>query len=364
MTKIILAIPPFLHDRGTSLDVESDIFYHFKSSIKKTGKDYQIINFDNNDEKLSLNFKNFEETAKSNKQAIFIFDANNNPNDKTGIYPKELEVLINKHNLFCISFIPDLIKSINLEFWVKNSKFLISPSQAGVNWANKFYMTNKFKFYPSIPVEKSNNYTLEDLKKRPFDFGYIGSNKIFRLNFISSLLKLGGNRFSSLIISSYRSSSFLKQTKQYMNLLTECKFYFCTRASLYEKGDSLFFIKKGRYAGRISEAIASGCIPIYWQPSVKNIFKFAVNYFFLYSKFSKFFSFLKINNNTDTGPFDIETPEDFCIKINSASQLLKIIKEKNYKLIKKIQDRNNIIYNKYINPDAFFDFIEKLKNEI
>ena len=54
---------------------------------------------------------------------------------------------------------------------------------------------------------------------RPYDIGYIGSNKIFRVNFLSSILRKGGNRISSMFISSSRNSELIKSTMDYLNLI-------------------------------------------------------------------------------------------------------------------------------------------------
>ena len=66
-----------------------------------------------------------------------------------------------------------------------------------------------------------------------------------------------------------------KTTVSYLKEISKCKFYFCTRASVYENySENIFNLdyREGRFANRVSEAIICGCIPLYWQPKVDNSF--------------------------------------------------------------------------------------------
>jgi len=360
MKKIVLVFPQFLHNKGNLINAQSDTYYYFKTSIESLNIEHEIIDFETRDNKIFLNLETFKKIAEKNKDAVFLFEANNYPGDQSFIYPLGLAEVIEKLNLKTIAIALDIIKEINFNFWLKNSKFLIGTTKSGVKWANNYYDTNKFLFYPTWPQVKNTDFDTEKFLNRPYDFGYIGSNKIFRINFISSLLRLGSNRLSSIIISSLRSGSIINTSDKYQKVLKDCKFFFCTRAALYEEyenNNSLSYKTEGRYANRVSEAISCGCIPIYWQPRIKSSF-FGLLERLLFSKLSKFLFLNNVKGNKESLPYDLNKKEQegfFVAK--DTFDAIKIIKNKDIQKIKSSLKFNNNFFEKYISPKNFFNFI-------
>ena len=96
-----------------------------------------------------------------------------------------------------------------------------------------------------VPI-KNLDQNLNELKKTKFDVKLLIINKDNRLR-------------------NY------KTTDSYLKEISKCKFYFCTRASVYENYSKNIFnldYREGRFANRVSEAIICGCVPLYWQPKL------------------------------------------------------------------------------------------------
>jgi len=353
---------PYIHNKGIKSEIQSDIFFYLNESLQQSGHKLHVANFLlSKNKKMVLDIKDIIKKIKNHH--TIIIDANFAPGDSSGIYPLELYRFLKKKKNKVICIIPDLLPSLNLFKWLDLSKFLISFSLSGVNWANKKYKTDKFIYYPSIPVPRLSKNNIHDFHQRPYDVGYIGSNKIFRVNFLSSLLKLGKNKISTLIISSFRNSDLIKNTSDYLNLLSKCKFFFCSRASFYEKYSKNILsneIFDGRYAGRVSEAIAAGCIPLYWQPKKGNFFSTLLREKILYSKYFMFehsclgdkksFAFDEIEN-------DLNNAVQY---VNSPRIAVEILKRMDKKNIKTKLRYNNKLYDRYIKPRKFIEFIKKI----
>ena len=259
---------------------------------------------------------------------------------------------------------PDNFKLID---WFKDANLIICFSKGAVDWANHATKSKKYIFYPSVPMIRHANFDFENFFNRPYDFGYIGSIKLFRINFISTLLRLGGNRFSSIIISSNRTGSLVKSTKEYLDILSQCKFVFCSRASVFEKYTyqstenvpSSEKITHGRYAGRLSEAVACGSIPIYWQPVFKSDVISKIIYKINHSKFTRFFPFVNLESDPKSMPFD-EMDEkllDGIYKVSNAFQAMKIIKKTDKEeIIRKLEKADTIFTKNILNQKNFLIF--------
>ena len=354
---------PYLHNRGKVFKIESDIFFYFKKSLEESNISFDCAKFDiNENNKITLDLNYLKANVK--KSHIILIDANFDIGDDSNLYPVEMINLLKENKNKIVSIIPDLKISTKLKTWHDISNILVAFSQSGVQWANKNYSSNKFKFFPSIPVPKISNENFETFCKRPYDIGYIGSNKIFRVNFLSSILRKGGNRISSMFISSSRSSELIKSTIDYLNLIKKCKFYICTRATFYEKYNKNIFdqnIYDGHFAGRVSEAIACGCIPLYWQPKKGNLITaFLREKIFHSHKFKSNF-FENTSCDKSSFPYDnIESSLHSAIKIaKNSNTAIKIVKSKDEQDLKDTLSTGIKLYEKYIDPKQIIKFIER-----
>ena len=154
----------------------------------------------------------------------------------------------------------------------------------------------------------------------------------------------------------------------YLDILTQCKFVFCSRATVIEKytyqstenSSPSEKITPGRPSGRISEVIACGSIPIYWQPGFKSDVISKIVYKLNHSKFTRFFPFVNLESDPKSMPYD-EMDEkllDGIYKVSNAFQAMKIIKKTSKEeIIGKLEKADNF-YKKYIEPKNFFDFIK------
>ena len=364
--RIFLIAPTRRHDRGNVIEGESEIFYHFNESLKCSDENYVCANFIIKDGKISLDVDDLKNKLKSDD--LVLIDINYTPGESDKIYPSELINVLKNLKCKVICFCPDLIEKINYEPWINLSNFIIGFSKSGVDWANKKYNTQKFCHFPTLPMKKFVDNNVDDFMKRPFDFGYIGSNKIFRVNFISSLLKRGGNKISSLIISSFRTSEKLKNTEDCHKFLTECKFYLCTRASFYETYSNNPFkttFHDGRFASRISEALSCGCIPMYWQPKKNGIFTKLKEKIFFSNKFSRY-EHDNTENDPNSLPFDSIARNELegIVIVENADEAIKIIRSLNSNYASEKLRLCSILYNNYVKPKNFFNFIERELSKI
>ncbi len=369
MTNFFLIAAPYLHNNGNSLNIESDVFFYLKNCFESFDDkfDYARFKIDKNN-KLTLDVEYLNNNL--NKDHVLIIDSNFSIGDSSQVYPNEMLNIITKYKNKIICIVPDLVRKADLKTWLNISKILIGFSKIGVDRSNKKYKTNKFKYYPSFPIKKINNYTFENFKSRPYDVGYIGSNKIFRVNFLASMLRKGGNKISSLIISSFRSSELIKSTSDYLNLMKKCKFYFCTRATFYEKYGNVPFnidIYDGHFANRVNEAIASGCIPLYWQPKKGGAISSFLREKFFHSHFFKSSIFESTMYDENSLPYDeIETDLLPAIKIaRDSKDAIKIIRSKNNEDLSNTILLGKKLYEKYIEPKQIINFIEEnlIKND-
>lgn len=360
---------PYLHNKGAVSKIESDIFFYFKRSLEESNITFICAKFNiNTNNKITLDSDHLKANLKKNH--IVLIDANFDIGDDSNLYPVEMINLLKENKNKIVSIIPDLKINTKLKTWHDISNIVIAFSQSGVEWANKNYKTNKFKYFPSIPVPKISNENFESFCKRPYDIGYIGSNKIFRINFLSSILRKGGNRITSLFISSNRNSELIKSTMDYLNLIKKCKFYICTRATFYEKYNKNIFdqnIYDGHFAGRVSEAIACGCIPLYWQPKKGNLISSFLREKIFHSHQFKSNFFENTSCDTTSFPYDkIEKNLHAAIKIaKNSNTAIKIIKSKDEKDLKYTLSSGINLYEKYIDPRQIIKFIENnlLKND-
>ena len=357
--RIFLIAAEKRHDRGNIVEGESEIFYHFNESLKFINRNYVCANFKIKDNRISLDINDFKKRVK--KDDLILIDINYTPGEADEIYPLELINFLKKLKCKVVCFCPDLLEKINYDPWIDIANFIIGFSISGVNWANKKYATNKFYHFPTLPMKRFKDLNIDDFMRRPFDFGYIGSNKIFRVNFISSLLKSGGNKISSLIISSFRTSGKLRNTEDCHQFLAECKFYLCTRASFYETYSNNPFsttFHDGRFASRISEALSCGCIPMYWQPKKSGIFTKMKEKFFFSNNFKKI-EYINTENDDKSLPFDGVGKEEFAgIEIiKNADEAIKTIKSLNKNYAEDKLKLCNKLYEKYVEPTNFFNFI-------
>ena len=187
MKNIVFISPNRYHFNGVVFNAQSDVFFHFKNSLKEINNKITVAKFFQNKKGyLELDLKFLK--RKIDKNSIVFIDGNISIDDNT-IYPLELFYLLKDSKSKIVCFVPDLIKQLKFEKWVKLSHLIISFSKNAVDWANKFYKTSKFKFYPSVPLKLYKKQNLNDFLKRPYDIGYIGSDKRFRSKFLSELKK-------------------------------------------------------------------------------------------------------------------------------------------------------------------------------
>ena len=361
--KFFLICTPYLHDRGLKLNIESDIFFYLAKCFGQNSTDFETAKFHIKDtNQMILDLQNLQDKLSQN--TIVVVDGCYYPGDKTGIYPKELANTLEKSKAKIVCILSDLVKELNFSPWVKISNFILSFSKTGCEWANRYYNTNKFIHYPSIPVPCQNENSIQKFLNRPYDFGYVGSKKIFRMNFLNSLIKKSKKQISTMIIDSNRSMKTASNTESYLKLLKQCRFFFCTRAAYYEKYSNSFLNSKifdGRYAGRISESIACGCIPIYWQPKRGGYLLTMLKNKIFFSRKSHLLNFKCLKSDKESVPFDsIDKKKINCVEfVNDADHAINLIK--NYSIEDtKIKLENGLkFYSNYIDPKIFFDFILK-----
>lgn len=272
----ILLASPVLVENGKSINIESDIYAHYKNSLEFLGRKIEVACFNiAEDGQISLDVKHLSRLINENSTSIILIDGNFSPGDKGGAYPVELLNILEHAKNPKIAFLPDLFASPLDRYlsWVSVCNIIIGFHLPAVEWANNHYETNKFVYSPSLPIPPLKRESFSDFLNRPYDFGYIGSSKGFRMAFIDRLDQLNQGKFKALIAANVqRGSSSIVTNKAYMNSLAQCKYVFVTRASLYEEFPTNFlrFGKKriltnGRFAGRTSEALAAGSIPLYWE---------------------------------------------------------------------------------------------------
>lgn len=366
MENIVFISPSKYHFNGIASDTQSDIYFHFKNSLKSIYKNITIANFNlNKNGYFEIDLKYLKK--KINKKTIIFIDANISIEDNT-IYPSELFGLLKESDAKIVCFVPDLIKKLKFQNWIKLSNIIIAFSKNAVDWANNFYNTKKFKFYPSIPINEFKKQNLENFLKRPYDIGYIGSNKKFRSKFLNELKKNKPKGLKLLIINTDNRLKKYKTTKLYLDEISKCKFYFCTRASVYENFSKNLFdvnFREGRFAGRVSEAITCGCIPLYWQPKVSNSYLTPIKQKFLYSRKKFIPSNWGIKGNLKSLPYDkmdkklkkgIEIVEDVNDALKKVSQFDKV------QIKNKLKYGRNI-YKKYISPNSFYKFVKANLND-
>jgi hypothetical protein len=383
--KYILLIPPLLvGEDGKSIGTQSDLFATFKLSLDQLGYEYEIVKFLGEDgaERLRLDIDNLTECLKLNSNSILIIDGNIHPGDKTGVYPEEMLPLIADSGNKKVVFIPDLV-SYPLDHskgWLDIADRIVGFHLPAVLWANDYWGTSKFIYVPSLPFPKKSMFSrYDEFANRPYDFGYVGSNKPFRVNFISSLLRKGSNKISSFVVMSNRKNSYFESHDEYIDLLSKCKFVFCARASLFEcfprrgrNGNSDEYYTKGRFAGRVSEALSAGCIPLYWEPNhipknklMRRIFfwKNLLQYSYRLQKEWPFIHFLlnlfDSGGKADGWPFDEVDPS---LRVGVATAVspahaLSILMESD-ELLQKRWSTSQDIYTKYVHPQNFFSIID------
>lgn len=359
--KFFLICSPYIHDNGLKCDIESDIFFYLSKCFDQNYLNFEVAKFNiENSNQIVLDLNNLHN--KLSHETIVVVDGCYYPGDKTGIYPKELFNILKNSKAKIVCILSDLVKDLNFSPWVEISNFILSFSKTGCEWANRFYNTRKFIHFPSIPVPGHNENSVQKFLSRPFDFGYIGSKKIFRMNFLNSFIKKSTNQISTMIIDSNRSKETAPNTESYLKLLRQCKFFFCTRAAYYEKYSSTLLnsqIFDGRYAGRISEAIACGCIPIYWQPKRGGYLWTMLKNKIFFSRKSHLFNFKCLKSDKTSVPYDsIDKKEMDCIEfVNDADHAISIIKNYSIESIEKKLENGSKFYSKYIDPKNFYNFI-------
>ena len=329
--------------------IEKDYYYHITNSLEYLNYKFLLVQFDKKN-----NIKNIKEIKSflKKRNVIILAEANIEYNY---LYPNTFLDLIKKAKHKIISFFADFdknqIKSIFIEF----SDLVLMFDKTYVDWCNKNLKINKFHYIHTFPIEKNTKCSFSNFKSRYYDIFYSGSKKSFRYNFINSLLKLCGKRYLFFYYflddKNLTSNAYLP----YFNILTRSKFCFCTRAGLYENNPfSKLSYSKGRYAGRISEAIAAGCIPIYWQPKKPNNFldKFILKNRFYRFKYSNSF-FMGDKNSRPYDVFD-ENFKDMMLIVDSPQDLIDQISSLTENQISRKLQLINIFYRKFIFPSVFF----------
>lgn len=366
MRNIIFISPINYHFNGKISNIQSDVFYHFKRSLLTINANVTIAKF-------KINRQNYQELdldfliRKIKKNSVVLIDGNISIEDNT-IYPKELFNILSDSKSKVICFVPDLIKELKFNKWVELSNLIIGFSKDAVNWANEYYRTNKFTFYPSLPLKIYKNQNLKKFLKRPYDIGYIGSDKKFRSKFLNNLKNKQSINLKMMFINSNRDLKNLSSTKSYLEQISKCKFYFCTRASIFENYSSNIFnfnLTEGRFANRVSEAIICGCIPLYWQPKFSNSLFGVIQKKIFYSRKKFIPSNWGLKGDINSRPYDnmdnklvngIEVVRD-------VDDALKKITTYNNSYIKNKLEYGYKIYKNYISPKNFFDFLTARLND-
>ena len=366
MKNIVFISPNRYHFNGVVSDAQSDVFFHFKNSLKEINNKITVAKFFKNKKGyLELDLKFLKK--KVDKNSVVFIDGNISIDDNT-IYPFELFYFLKNSKSKIVCFVPDLIKKLKFKNFIKLSDIIIGFSKNAVDWANNFYKTKKFKFYPSIPINEFKKQNLENFLKRPYDIGYIGSNKKFRSKFLNELKKNKPKGLKLLIINSDNRLKQYKTTKLYLEEISKCKFYFCTRASVYENySENIFNLdyREGRFANRVSEAIICGCIPLYWQPKVDNSFLMPIKKKLLYSRKKIIPSHWGTKGDLASLPYDnmnknlkngIEVVND----VNDAISKVKNLKKSYFSSKLKFGRK---IYKTYISPISFYNFVKTKLND-
>jgi hypothetical protein len=346
-------------------ETDSDYYYFITDSLKYCNYKYLSVEFNKNNK--IINLKKIISFLRK-KNIIIIAEANIEYNY---LYSNTLIDLITKSKHPIISFFGDFDQHQIKSKFVNISKGIFVFDKNGVEWGNKHTNTKKFFFLYSFPIPRFKKISLREFKNRPYDFNYVGSNKNFRTSFIAEFLRIYGNKLSSLIISSNGKLSLLNSYYDLFKSLLLSKYAFCTRASLYErlisKEDFFFKIKKsiflqGRKAIRISQAVAAGCIPIYWQPKTPNNLFSAL---FLKNRFRKF----RMLNSYDIGDKNSRPDDSFDEKFKKMMIIVKEPSEiSNYinseKKINQMRKISNVYYNKYVHPKVFFKRLDLILKNI
>ena len=335
-------------------NIESDYYNFITQSIEYCGYKYFTLKFDKN---LIVNYKYVVNILKK-KDIIVLAEANI---EKNNLYPDSLIYLIKKNKHPIISFFADIDDNQIKSKFTKFSDYIFAFDKHYVDWANKNIKKNKFYYIHSFPIVKYSKNSLLNFKNRRYDISYLGSEKSFRVSFIYNFLKCYGKKYLTFFRFLNFKKSIFNKYSSYLNVLIKSKFYFCTRAGLYEKNPfSKFDYNQGRYAGRISEAIAAGCIPVYWQPKKPNNFidKFILkNRFYRFKYLNSFFM-----GDKNSRPYDVfdENFKDMMLIVDSPQDLNDQINSLTKNQIKKKLKLLNAFYYKFIHPKVFFKKIFSL----
>lgn len=370
----ILIIPPTLHEGGISICIESDIHANFRNSLESLGYEPKLAQFETAPNgAVSLNLNYLSELISKNKNAILIIDGNLSPSD-SGVYPQKLLGLLKDSSNPKVCILPDLLAAIDYLPWVTSCDFIIAFHLQAIKWANIKYNTKKFIYFPSIPIPRLRTGDYSNFCNRLYDIGYIGSSKNFRVAFIDSLCNLAGNSITKLIITSHnRKDSHVASHEEYLNLYSKCKYIFVTRAALYESfhlDNKLLSTQKrciytrGRFAGRVSEALAAGCIPLYWEPRFpRSIIEIKLQRLRYISRKLKLFRDFLFRNSGDPAawPFDERCDELKCgvATIKDPREAQRILTEhSNIRRERWLTSQK--IYETFVAPEIFFERLEKL----
>lgn len=336
-------------------NVDLDYFYFITHSLKYCGYKYLLVQFDKKDKITNIEkIKNF----LKKKNVIIIAEANIEYNY---LYPDTFIDLIKKKKHKIISFFGDIDKYQIKSKFVKFSDFIFMFDKSYVDWCNKNLKIKKFYYLHSFPITRQSKYIFSSFKSRKYDISYSGSKKSFRISFIYNFLKFYGKKY--LTFFRFLDTQELIQNKysSYVNILLKSKFYFCTRAGLYENNPlNKFSYNQGRYAGRISEAIAAGCIPVYWQPKKPNNL---LDKFILKNRFYRF-KYLNIffMGDKNSRPYDVfdDKFKDMMLIVDSPQDLNDQISKLTKSQIKKKLQLLNAFYYKFIHPKVFLKKIFSL----
>jgi hypothetical protein len=334
---------------------ESDYYHLIIDSLKYCNYKYHSVQFDKKNKIVNIEkIKNF----LKKKNIIILAEANIENNY---LYPDTfLDLIIkSKHNI--ISFFCDFDKKQIKSKFVKFSDFVFMFDKFYVQLLNKGSRINKFHYLHSFPIVRKLKYLSSNFNNRCYDISYSGSKKSFRFSFIYNFLKFYRNKYLTFFrFLDYKSFTANKYSS-YVNILLKSKFYFCTRAGLYENNPlNKFSYNQGRYAGRISEAIAAGCIPVYWQPKKPNniLGKFILkNRFYRFKYLNSFFM-----GDKNSRPYDVfdEKFKDMMLIVDSPQDLNDQISKLTKSQIKKKLQLLNAFYYKFIYPKVFFKKIFSL----
>lgn len=301
------------------------------------------------------------------RTGVILIEGNHPPGDPASAYGPRFIAELAKAQQAKIILLPDLLAKPPDRYvpWLASCDLLVGFHDTGIRWAARHYGSQAFRYAPSIPVVYEGPVHTDAFRKRPYDLGYVGSDKAFRLEFLRRIMRNASGRYDVLNHSKKRSETDLIGTREVLDAMARCRYAFITRAAIFERfptGNRFFDqVSTGRFAGRIAEALALGCIPIYWEPRLpesglmRRVFE------------AKGFKFLKhlrdlvqrSPGNRDAWPFDVAVPElsHAVVTVRTPDEAIRALSADDAEVERRLTAGREL-HRRLASPDAFFDLLE------